>query len=643
MSRLKSSPRSVEVFSALKFFSQCAAGIARPTGQHEGYLKIPDQGLHVVNQSSLEWIDGFFAQNQMCELFVSSVERRELPPPLISQTAQYVDSHCEYTSTELLANCPKSLLAAFNLVEHLAETALLSPTVNCPSCKCTSSRIISPLMLGNRLLHDFATREVSLLASSTDEKFKLWSAAMGLTVQYDDNDAQAYVCLDSGVCSEDFIARLSRIFRSIWSIPQIIFTCRSAAATEVYAPQGWCIACKQVLTEPDRAELTKFLSRGHLPEQSPTKAFSLERTLSLDSRIRIEDLATRPFEVLQDSRDPRLQDLAVLLQAFDMGRHPPLTPCNALSPEEIALLSITVSLYKSRGMPSTIIADLPSGILSRVQARLEAARELSQFSHHSVILLGEPLVEHEKSIVDTPVKAGVSLEQKSSQVADISSSASSNTSVDMSSLTEVPLFPSRTSTTRTLGDELGVIPGVAQLYAASIDARCIGLVAKDFTFGALRSHPYLCRGCKGLGVILVEHSQLPRPLAKPCSVCLGAHFKEPVASTLFRGIPYSSFLNLPVEQVFELLRSLQRSKYLPQYITLLDLQHLPLGMPTALLSTSELRRVLILKGLLVARGNTTRAIRIEAPHLGFTKVQRDGLEALQKLPELAGTCRWLRS
>jgi hypothetical protein len=64
-------------------------------------------------------------------------------------------------------------------------------------------------------------------------------------------------------------------------------------------------------------------------------------------------------------------------------------------------------------------------------------------------------------------------------------------------------------------------------------------------------------------------------------------------------------------------------------------------MPLALLSSSELRRVLVLKAVLAARIGKVSKIAIEAPYLGFTKSQRNGLKALQELPTLTDICRWL--
>jgi hypothetical protein len=641
MSRLKSFPQTVEVFSALTFFSECATGVRRPTGLHNEQLYIPAPGLHTVNQSSIEWIDGLFAQNEACERLVSSIERRELPTPLISHTPQNVAIRCEYTSAELLANSSKSILAAFDVVDQIVERAITSPTVDCPRCKCTASRILSPLALGDRLLRDFATQEVTILARTPDEKFRVWSATMGFSVQHDDTAGRPTVCVDSGACTEDFIARLSTIFRSAWSIPLISFTCHSASEMRVYAPQGWCPTCEEVIAEPSRTELTTFLTRGNRAAALPTETLALERSLSIDSKLRIEDLTTRQLRDLKTHENSFLQELVELLLAFDLGNYSLSRPCDALPPEDVALLSIAVSLHKSRDFPSTIIVDLPSGILSKAQARLQAALSFAQHSSHSLVLLGEPFAKHESPLGATDDEARMSLERQASLSVDCSSIATNDASANTSLVTEVPLFPSRTSACQILGDELGIMQGIAQLYAASIDARCIGLVAKDFTFGALRSHSYLCRGCKGLGVIVLEHTRLSRPLAKPCSTCLGARFKEPVASTLFRGISYAALLNRRLTETLDTLRSLPRSKDLPQYITLLELQHLPLGMPLALLSSSELRRVLVLKGVLAARIGKVSKIAIEAPHLGFTTSQRDGLKALQELPTLTDICRWL--
>lgn len=644
MSCSKSSQRAVEIFSAIQFYRECATNFLHPNGIKTSQLSIPAAGLHLTGGSSLEWVDGFFAENDACQELASAIERRELPTPLISHTAHYIDSRCEYTSAELLANAPESLMAAFGVVEHLVDSALKSPTISCPQCKKNTTRVLSPLNLGDLLLRDWTSEEVTISAGSAHDSFPAWSANMGFSLQHDPIFGRPVITIDSGQCSPAFIASLSGVLRAMWKIPHITFICRSRTATQLYAPQGWCQTCRVLIAEPDRKSLTKALSVGCRCEDLSADTAALERSLMLDSALRVEDIIARPARDLQTASCKVVRELARLLVEFDLGMHPLSIGLRYLSAEHVALISIAVSLYRTRHTPSTILVDLPSGILHQRQRSMSAVSSSAQHASHTFIILGDPFAAPEH--LPRP-SANHSLTVAPEQVAGKANGDDSREALEDSRsdplLNTIPLFPARPPMNRILGEDLDLIQRISQLYAASTDARCVGLSAKDFTFSASRSHKYLCRGCKGLGVTLLAHERLYRPRAKPCSLCLGARFKEPVASTLFRGVSYKTLLNQPLETTMDTLRSLPRTHVLIEGLTLLDLEHLPLGMPVALLSSSELRRVLLLKSVLSARPGHPRTIALEAPELGFARRHRDGIEALQKLPSIVDSCRWLET
>jgi len=455
-SQQTASSQVVEVFSALAYYSESSAGITSPSGIKTAQLFIPSSGIHRVEPSSLEWVDGFYAQNRDCEEFVSAIERRELPAPLISHTPHRLGHRCVYTSAELLAHSDESILAACGLVEVLLDTALASPTASCPSCNGTALRISTPLALGDLLLRDFDSQHVSITASSDDEKFGRWAASIGFSTMQDSARNAPVAILESGVCSTSLIARLGSVLRSSWTIPRLTFTCRSSSATRVYAPQGWCPTCTTLLAAPDRAALTKLLQTGCVYSELSTDACKLERSLMLHSNLRIEDIISTPLRSLQTSEIATLQELSGLLVALELGDYPLSTALCTLPAEDIAMLSIAISLYRSRCKRSTVVVDLPSGILHRKQESVRSIAALSDYKAHSIILLGDPFASPEKQ-GSTPLATSLIRDEiKGTPARD---SGDSNCEPERSSW--IPLFPSREKLTRTIGDELGLIQGVA--------------------------------------------------------------------------------------------------------------------------------------------------------------------------------------
>jgi excinuclease ABC subunit A len=168
-----------------------------------------------------------------------------------------------------------------------------------------------------------------------------------------------------------------------------------------------------------------------------------------------------------------------------------------------------------------------------------------------------------------------------------------------------------------------------------------GLSAKDLSLSATRTNKNLCSACKGLGVSLQKHPQLPRPHATACNICKGLRFKPSIAGTLFKGVSYSEILNKPLAESAPTLASLSKAKTSLELIKTLNLDYLPLGMPTALLSASELRRIELLKALCNSSPTKSGVIIIESPHAGFSPKDIEAIETLRTQHPLAKNCAWI--
>jgi excinuclease UvrABC ATPase subunit len=293
--------------------------------------------------------------------------------------------------------------------------------------------------------------------------------------------------------------------------------------------------------------MRELLSRGaDLQQPLPLEAhYQLYPQLSL-IQILSESYANiaAPAESFLNPALAILRDLK--LEGLSLGSR-----INALSTKEIALITIAASLLAPEQQRELIVIDLPRGSLPATH-RLAVEKAIKSYSHSSsTVILGDPWHTDLKSSQGSPRQLQIS---KSRQ---------------------------------TLGSALGITDKLAKLYAASLDARSNGLTERSFSLTAPRSNPYICSECSGLGVKLDYSLNLPRPRASGCPVCHGARFKAPVASTLFRGVPYYQILNQPITSSLSVLGALSRMKATLEQITDNGLAELPLGIPIALLSSSE--------------------------------------------------------
>jgi len=91
----------------------------------------------------------------------------------------------------------------------------------------------------------------------------------------------------------------------------------------------------------------------------------------------------------------------------------------------------------------------------------------------------------------------------------------------------------------------------------------------------------------------------------------------------------------------QILTALSRAKPLLDMVINLDLHHLPLGMPVALLSTSEIRRLLVVRALRQARRSRPAVILFEAPTVGFSDLQKQRLADLRDASLGEGSAIWI--
>jgi ABC-type lipoprotein export system ATPase subunit len=682
----------IEVFSAATFYQELAAHSPSPKGLYRSTLSIPHAGLVKAPQTStseptsLVWIDGLYTQSVEVRELLHAIQRREIPRPIMSRFPRFMHSYCTHVSAYLIAESNQSILAATGFAEKVWHYALQSAHIQCRTCGRTLRRFTNPTLLLDTLSSDFSGREITVSVESTSTALPDWAASQGFTVR-DTNGTQYSVILGTTTTAPDSLLDISSLIKSIWAVPGIVFRVVVESQHTLYAPHGWCDSCGRAEEPPTREGLLNVLKAGN-----PQKA-SVEAALMFAPDILVAELLTTPVQDLSLPTDhplytPRQCLISCGLADCTFGTQP-----RDLSSTQIARLTVALSIAQAPHQNEAIILDLPRGTLADSHAASVLEQLNQAATSRAVILLGDPLTEarqHERNISfaphlgasstghgDTtlgtlvvespngasttrvPLIAGETFRLQSNDygVPNLFTRCVDDLTGDQNQAARpilriegvaiaprcecIPLFICARNRSQLLGDELGIMEKLAQLYAQSLDARMAGLSPKDFLISSPRSNKYLCGGCKGLGVALRRIQGSPRPHAAPCPTCQGLRFKAPVATTLFKGVSFSEILHQPLTVSAATLSSLANAKEGIELAHTLGLQHLPLGMPVALLSPSELRRVAIIKALRGAAATRPTLIFVQEPCLGFSSEERAALDTIQREHPRARQSCWI--
>jgi len=100
-------------------------------------------------------------------------------------------------------------------------------------------------------------------------------------------------------------------------------------------------------------------------------------------------------------------------------------------------------------------------------------------------------------------------------------------------------------------------------------------------------------------------------------------------------------LNATFDESAVLLKTLPKLSSALALINALSLSYLPLGMPTALLSTSELRLIKIIRAILEGTQPRPLLIIVEEPLTGISLEQQRALISLMNDPERSHGATWV--
>lgn len=685
MSNERAAIRNFTTFSAVRYFAEHALKSQPTRGLITHSVTIPTTGISCLApecaHASLLLIDGIHMDACIVEDYMHAVKEKMIPnaPPRV--TTSSLGRRCVHSSAHYLAHQKNSIVAACGLVDQMIELALTSPYVRCSRCNSVLTRFAGLKQVIDSIIATHGGANIRVYAESDSQQLVEWAATQGFPLAPTTHEG-ARVLLDSLVCGPAALAPAIRMMRSLWRIPGVAYVAQSDQGESRHSFLGWCASCNGNGPVITRDAIRALVTRGAHALTPLTPEDSL--MISAESSLRAALL--RPIAEISLPAGHPLHKVQAMFTSLGLAHLPLGTPTSCLSARDVSALAIAISTMNASKGGDIMVVDLPAGIfasesstavgehlaqlsatyplictadvLSRPSSSPQVQNETSKSAHTCGMLsingdfAPEPLTHqlHPGSTISLSC-AGV---HRPFLYADVIQALQSGTSDSVPrdirfdarelpcSIHPVPLYSRLERGNSLLVSELGLAEKLAQLYSASLDARSLGLAAKDFIPTVSRTRSGLCPGCHGMGVVLHKRQEsFPRPGSTPCHTCHGERFIAPIASTLFRGIPYSVMLNQPIERSAPILFALGRMRETIELTLELGLGQLPLGMPLALLSLSEARRLALLRGLRAATTQKPAIIVLEEPELGFPTSMQTALRQIRTERPESRKCVWI--
>ena len=134
---------------------------------------------------------------------------------------------------------------------------------------------------------------------------------------------------------------------------------------------------------------------------------------------------------------------------------------------------------------------------------------------------------------------------------------------------------------------------IREAFAATPDARRLGLTARHFSFNVPGGR---CERCQGAGVLTVNMHFLPE-IEVRCPVCHGRRFTGETLSVRYRDHDIAQVLELTVEEALALFAEVPAARSRLQVLSDVGLGYLQLGQPATTLSGGEAQRVKLAREL----------------------------------------------
>jgi ABC-type uncharacterized transport system ATPase subunit len=660
----------IPVFSARRFFSSTLETRQQDTVLYRD-IPIPRRGALTVHPSgdipgSLIFVDGLAAPSHRLHLFVDQLRHGKIPSPIVPPSPLGAGVEVYSLSPTSLALADRTLISYLGLIEPILNRIASCSRCSCASCGSSLKMFSTTARLVESMISDHLGLAIDIQLEAQSEDLLSWADVHGFPACRSD-DSESVIELDSLTADSSEFQRIHKVIDLAWALPNMRVWCRRPGVSAVYAPNGFCQLCKRPAAETSRRVLRKILETGRSALNAPellldlggiTVGCLLSMSLSALEESSLHNLGLNPA-IREDLNKLRIDEIP-------LGR-----TTSSLSTSGLTCLAAALSLILERPDDSLTVLDLPCSVLSlseisttthmvqqaaKNRAILVIERKGAQFDRCLPITHdGGPKDElgrlsitgiHQAPPTEISLRRGgihvihpreqASFQPLASEVCTILSGRPSAILINAHYVPNHPAEPclidlcstTFSATKQVLAQTFRIYEAITKLYASALDARAAGLTPKHFNLGERTKLKYLCPECHGLGITIRSYLQMERPLAHPCAVCCGTRFLEPVKDIRFRGRTIWHLLNSTFSEAAGTLRSLPKVSDLLAILRLLRLDHLPIGMPTRLLSFSERRLTAIAAGILSGTRSRPSIIVIDEPLAGLSQEQAEGLLSL---------------
>ncbi len=669
----------LSVFSARRFYST-APHTSPQSGLIHHAIPIPSGGTLNVHASSdglgsLAWMDGLAVQANRTRAFVESLRRGEIPKPLTKTSSLPAHIEVRYLSPTTMSLSGHTLMSVLGLAAPLLRILESSNYRECATCGNRLEMYRRAAELTEEILETYEGQGIDIRLRAPADLLAEWSDALGFGVRESADDG-GFVELDSLIAKPENFERVRKVLDLAWTLPGMSVWCSGDHSTTAYAPHGYCARCSKNAPAISRRKLGLALIRGITDISAPE--------LSLHARdVTLKGLLTLPLSnldellVIRDILPPSLRDAlrSFGLDSLALGR-----TTDTLSASALARLAVIAAVPHDSKEDSLTVLDIPSRLMSPSDgSRALQLLEQAALRNTIVVLQRHDECPREAVSVDIPqptdvnlgtlrvhaqddatsietdllrgsccviaLKEDLSVEPLAREIsAALSGKQASGVTYSSRHPCEarlIDIHPLASSARRILAQEFGLYEPLTKLYASSLEARVRGLTPRDFNLSTRSKPNYLCPECSGVGILLESVPDFERPEACACPVCLGARFRAPIKEIEFRGRALWRVLNSTFREESGVLRALPKVSKALSLLSLLELDHLPIGMPTSLLSFSERRLAAIATSILSATASRPTVLVIEEPFAGLSTVQAEGVTKLMSGHEISKDVTWI--
>ncbi len=667
---------SIRAFSAQRFYA-LATGV--PFDRSRAVIsldtKIPDAGILQIEpdpqgESELLWTHSVVASADRRMRFIDDIREGRIPTPYSASDGDIAGVRTRYHSLESLHAREQTLASLLGLTEPLIAATKSSRSARCPGCGHQLPLFQNSRELCDHLVQAYGGREIRIELIGGAEEISSWALAKGFTPTSPSRE-RASARIDSLTCSREALHTVETTLDSARRIPHSWISINYGDERQEFSWNGRCTRCDLTLA-PFNASATRDAI------ENPTSSTpSHERYRYIDEMPLIDFLSLPLERVLASSvckpffnslqRDVvqglSLEHLTLHTRTTDLAPH--ILAAVALLElsrdttcgREIRLFTAPASLFGADALASAHAHIEKLSKNSPFVWITEAATERSVMptspstsgtarSVSTVTLNSEPPLRADAFLGRwTTITAPAPL--RNLRVAARLYDALSGTSQSLDTVESnvpftpyfVPLFPLESSRVRLIAHALGAIDPLAKMFAASQQAKMLGLTARDLLLGQLRQTSTVCSSCKGVGVLMSKAGT--STTVEPCHSCWGARFRSPTKEITFKGRTLWEILNAPLSTVRDTLRALPKMKDVVELASLLTLEDLPLGVPVALLSTPQRRLVAIAHAMISGTKTRPSLVVVEEPSVGFSAQQLRGLESAIAHPVFADRVGWI--